>query len=554
MQQDLFWWKATVITTMTTASVSLVASSALSIKIASSGLDSPYRRLIFGLSISDVMQSAALITGAFSTPDKSVVPQAIWGMGNRATCAANGFFFSMGMGCMPMYFCAICYYYLCKLKKNMTDDSFCKGREWKIHWFIILVNFSICVVAIATQSLNPAAYGTFCTFAAFPTGCRQQPEVYGQCDQNVAQFSSFFVLLGNFIMPIVCLLVVIINMTLLCSHVLKRDRIYRASTKLTENNQAAEDGKPGADSNMGDFHGTQTTKGDSFMDDKGSKGYTIQPKENEAEYLRRLYRRETMVQACWYCLAYAVTFGSLWPLVVIYVLGNVPTDPMLFVTSLFYPLGGLFNILVFTRPAVATLRRRDPQIWWLKAFWLVFKAGGQVPKQEDNLDILGHIQSPIYRAETSVKFKVAGRYDEQSNQAQVHDSSEEIERSKLENRYYDNVMPGIESSRKDIITSTGMKLSTGLSLTNPDGPNSSRLNLSSDLSLIDDDNVASSTPANSNMFNNSLFSGLSGFGSGLQSNNEKHYPESDKNEDIEKTTDVVIRDAFAAALKRASTK
>ena len=50
-----------------------------------------------------------------------------------------------------------------------------------------------------------------------------------------------------------------------------------------------------------------------------------------------------------------------------------------------YPLGGLLNLYVYTRPSVWVLRSRDGSLSWLRAFVLVIKAGGAVPgePQED---------------------------------------------------------------------------------------------------------------------------------------------------------------------------
>lgn len=52
------------------------------------------------------------------------------------------------------------------------------------------------------------------------------------------------------------------------------------------------------------------------------------------------------------------------------------------VNSTIYPLGGLFNILVYTRPAVAVLRRRYPEFSRFRALLLVIKAGGEVPEDD----------------------------------------------------------------------------------------------------------------------------------------------------------------------------
>ena len=55
-----------------------------------------------------------------------------------------------------------------------------------------------------------------------------------------------------------------------------------------------------------------------------------------------------------------------------------------FFVVFFYPFGGFTNILVYSRPNVARLRRLHPEISRLKAFWIVFRAGGEVTSGENS--------------------------------------------------------------------------------------------------------------------------------------------------------------------------
>ena len=53
------------------ASISFLSSSLMAMSIAwfgNTGLSSPYRRIIFGLSISDIFQSFAFLSGPFAVP------------------------------------------------------------------------------------------------------------------------------------------------------------------------------------------------------------------------------------------------------------------------------------------------------------------------------------------------------------------------------------------------------------------------------------------------------------------------------------------------------
>ena len=208
-------WRVQVTCQISTASVSLVASSIVAIMVARSKtstrsagggnnnnnrtarrirrrtattptfalMSSPYHRIIFGLSISDIFQSFGLLSGPFAAP--AYVPQALWGAGNNLSCATNGIISTIGIISTPMYTSFLCYFCLCKVKKNMTDDTFSQQIERKLHKFIIAFNFMVCVAALVTKTLNSSPHGNFCFLAAVPTGCRQSPDIYGEFRHNL---------------------------------------------------------------------------------------------------------------------------------------------------------------------------------------------------------------------------------------------------------------------------------------------------------------------------------------------------------------------------------
>jgi hypothetical protein len=111
---------------------------------------------------------------------------------------------------------------------------------------------------------------------------------------------------------------------------------------------------------------------------QGSQTYQDECNAND---LVKVYRREFMIQASLYVLAYFVTNFFPWYLVIVFeIMKQQPSDMSLLMTSIFYPLGGLFNILVYTRPKDLSLRRKNPrQYSWFQAFVIVIRAGAVVP-------------------------------------------------------------------------------------------------------------------------------------------------------------------------------
>ena len=87
-----------------------------------------------------------------------------------------------------------------------------------------------------------------------------------------------------------------------------------------------------------------------------------------------------MIQASLYVLAYiAPIFFFLYSMIVLVIVKRHVNGVLVLLASIFYPLGGLFNILVYTRPKVLSLRRINPQYYWFQAFVIVIRAGAVVP-------------------------------------------------------------------------------------------------------------------------------------------------------------------------------
>ncbi len=95
--------------------------------------------------------------------------------------------------------------------------------------------------------------------------------------------------------------------------------------------------------------------------------------------LSRLYRREIIIQATSYVAVFCLVY---FPGMITFTSPN-PSDVLILFTMIFYPLGGFLNILVYTRPKVANLRRTHPECSRLRGFWLVIKAGGEIPDDVD---------------------------------------------------------------------------------------------------------------------------------------------------------------------------
>lgn len=130
--------------------------------------------------------------------------------------------------------------------------------------------------------------------------------------------------------------------------------------------------------------------------------------------LAKSYKREMMLQVLFYSLAFMGTY-------VLFAIGNLmlllkkqPPLVFFFFIQVLFPLGGIFNILIFTRPSTRVEKTRSPHLSWLRAFWIVFKNGGDPtpatvnrPTTGSQIDKDAGGDSKSYFNDKSLKFGVA---------------------------------------------------------------------------------------------------------------------------------------------------
>jgi hypothetical protein len=110
----------------------------------------------------------------------------------------------------------------------MTDQDFVRNIEKFIHPSIILFTATLCIAGLVTKSINSTVLGNICTFSAIPAGCRQRPDIFGECDPDIARSTAILVYISVIGLEVSCLLGTIGCMTTICCHILKTVKIERA--------------------------------------------------------------------------------------------------------------------------------------------------------------------------------------------------------------------------------------------------------------------------------------------------------------------------------------
>jgi len=158
--------------TIVNGSISFIASLLLVLHILRShdALSTTYHRLVFGLSICDILQSIGQALSATMVP-KEMNYLAPFARGTSTTCDAEGMLFVLGGAAANLYNSSICFYYLAIIKYNKKDDFI---REKLEKWFhIVSISLPVIwsIVLLVTKSYN-GSNGAYCFVDAYePPHC-----------------------------------------------------------------------------------------------------------------------------------------------------------------------------------------------------------------------------------------------------------------------------------------------------------------------------------------------------------------------------------------------
>jgi hypothetical protein len=369
---------AMIIVRSAMASLAFLASATITVVTlrAENGLKSPYRRIIFGLSISDILQSVSLLVGPFAVPrDHDHYHEIPWAKGTVGTCEAAGFFLTVGATTIPFYTLFLSYYFLKRVKDKMTPEQFSRRYELKIHAFIWIFNIIGGIVGLASKHFNPARDGDFCVMEEFPHGCSADPDVYGACVRGKnTTIDTLVIVLVPFLLTFFTL---IINLLRLTVYVYYEERNMRLSR-----------GGPDEGDNVGScwnkLKASIFCRTNCNRREIDSRGQSTYPRR------QRSLAMQTLGQSSLYILAYFITYFSVVVGVILAALGT-GAHPLWnqWIGAIFWPLGGFFNIVIYTLPKVSKFKRLNPaysNFPWIVIFIAVLFSGGEVPEVDYDED------------------------------------------------------------------------------------------------------------------------------------------------------------------------
>ncbi|GFH55560.1 predicted protein [Chaetoceros tenuissimus] len=357
---DMTLWQTIASSQITTSSMSIIASLAIITSIIkTNSLKTPYARLIFSLSIADVLHSVPFMLGPF-IPPKTFHP-AEWAIGNYTSCRVFGIMGQIGAILSILHYTLLSFYYVCKIAHKLSDQQFEVRYERKLRLLIYVFLVVYVPISLSITWGGPDRNGFYCTMTnVMKADCNED---LGACQWDVRRIKSA-TRLALFYGCLVCavFLTTLFCMGLIIYHAIMRDRVYRQlqPSNLTTRN---------------------TNSNTQVSNERTSQASSVTAHSIMAKNLRILYLRQTFLQGFLFCFSFIFCYIPFLIYILIIFRDNTATvsQAHLFAISTFQPLSGILNILIYTRPAIVHLRRLFPDYTWIKAFVTVLKSGGEVP-------------------------------------------------------------------------------------------------------------------------------------------------------------------------------
>ncbi|GFH53409.1 hypothetical protein CTEN210_09885 [Chaetoceros tenuissimus] len=375
----------------TSASISCFMSFLLLVMILwnQDGLKSPYSRIIFFISIGDILQSLGIIIGPHAIPKEYTDLGAYWAKGTTVTCDVAGFIITLGTNyIVPFYTLLLSYYFLKRVKDKVKPAEF-TFVEKKIHAFIWVYSLATCIYALVKKLYNPSEEGKHCMIIDTRkyASCLDHdlPNDHDDCARGDNIYREL-VLLG--MIPLfLTFLLMISNLVRLTVFVHRQEKLMEMESRESKDRK-----KRNSTSNERD-----EVEKEQQQQEEPEQVQVLQ-NEDAAEEPKRTccgcrrnkthntLTRQALVQSSFYIVTFLIIYSL--PTITYTVnewYGKIPTW-FLWIPSILYPVNGLFTMLIFTRPKVQHVRRKFPEIAhlpYIVLLLIVIFSGGETPKEID---------------------------------------------------------------------------------------------------------------------------------------------------------------------------
>lgn len=368
-----------------TGPISVISSMTIIIMILRSkkALSIPYHRILFGLSVADVIASVSMSASSLPAPRDTLHLK--YSYGNQPTCEAQGFLFLLGQVAEPLYQCSLQLYYLCMIKYGMKAEDIQRKLEPFLHCIPILYGMVAAIVSLVTESINASA--AWCYIDSYPHGCRDDEDL--ECTRGKGIILKRIVfgatpLFFSFIFMSIAM--IMIYRAVRQKEITVDGLRFRGSTPPLQTNEV----KP-----RRSFIAAVRTS-----ITKLSLRSSEQRPRNSGKILERIVQ---------YYAAYLL--ANFFPLLANFISAFSERINVLFILqNIFFPLQGLYTLLVVVNPHYKKVRSSSEELSVFKAFAIT---------------IMSYGGAEYRRSSICVRIEFDDAYEE--NESDFSDSSDEIE-------------------------------------------------------------------------------------------------------------------------------
>lgn len=341
-------------------------------------------------------------------------------LGNRQSCEFAGYLVVTGMAAVPTYTLFLTYYFMRRIKYKVSPQKF-SGLEEKI-WHIsgVLTPLGFATTALSMGYINSSdRSGTMCFLASEPYDCK---ETGSECirGEKAEIFAAAFGATGATLF--ICLMVVLYMFTHHVYSIEKDFTIPASSTQTrkqeskphlnfmknkqepTQNTDSKSSGKksPNGSKNTSTLSSVELNStpssgqeeaqesSDGLQDVNLSQNQnspqeeSVKPKMPSQSNQRELSKK-ALNQSLLYIFAFLFMYMPGMVQIILRGLKYNVEDSriMLWWSSIIYPIGGVLNVLIYTRPKCQKFRKDIPGLPYLTAFIVIVLNGGEVPSLTD---------------------------------------------------------------------------------------------------------------------------------------------------------------------------
>lgn len=365
--------KTTAIIRSSMAIASIIASSVLIwiIRRSHVGLSTTYHRLLLGMCIADILFSLSLAHFNIMAPSDD--DYFVWNArGNLATCSAQGFAAYAGALCGLMYNCSLNLYYLAVVKYQKSDGYIRRKVEPFLHGAPVVIALASTATLLAKKNANDDGGGVCFDPVYEPPHCigyedgqiREGFEIpcgRGRDGALIFRYLAFFLTL--FGTPIF----VGISLGIIYRSVLQQERKMSRYGASTFNHQNQNSNNDAGDSQASSSLSSRLPRLSMFTRLRGQSSSETHERKS----------RTVMYRAVGYSIAYLLTWSFIIVRVSLNLAGIEWPIALWYLTCIFNPLQGLYNLLIFLHPKVLSAKRsRSDNLTWYQAFSKAFWSRG----------------------------------------------------------------------------------------------------------------------------------------------------------------------------------